>query len=261
MTSTYGNSRLTQTLRLWSGNPSVDCTLDLDWHEKHAMLKMTYPVNLEEPRATYEVPYGTIERPTRGQEEPGQRWLDVSGRGDDGKEMGLLVVNESKYGFHVKNSEVGVSIVRSPIYAFHRPKEVETGKTYLYTDQGQHRVGLLLLPHLKMGTEKKFQVAERFNNPPIVAFSNPHGGDLPPSASMVSCTPDNVLITALKLAEERDRAVLRLFECAGTRTRCSVDFPVWGTSFETDIDPWEIKTLVLSGDGVPEETDLLEGSG
>ena len=261
VTSTYGNSRLTQTLRLWSGNPSVDCTLDLDWHEKHAMLKMTYPVNLEEPRATYEVPYGTIERPTRGQEEPGQRWLDVSGRGDDGKEMGLLVVNESKYGFHVKNSEVGVSIVRSPIYAFHRPKEVDTGKTYLYTDQGQHRVGLLLLPHLKMGTEKKFQVAERFNNPPIVAFSNPHGGDLPPSASMVSCTPDNVLITALKLAEERDRAVLRLFECAGTRTRCSVDFPVWGTSFETDIDPWEIKTLVLSGDGVPEETDLLEGSG
>jgi hypothetical protein len=34
-----------------------------------------------------------------------------------------------------------------------------------------------------------------------------------------------------------------------------------GTKFQTDIDPWEIKTLVTSRDGGVEVTDLLEGSG
>ena len=175
--------------------------------------------------------------------------------------MGLLLVNDSKYGFDVRDSEMRISIVRSPIYAFHRPRKEEPGKTYHFTDQGSHRVGLLLLPHRGTFTEQKFQLAERYNDPPIVAFSNPHDGDLPSASSLVSCTPDNVMVGALKVAEEHDGIVLRLFESAGRRTSCTVTFPLRGIRFQTDVDPWEIKTLVVSTDGSVEETDLLEGSG
>jgi alpha-mannosidase len=215
-------------------------------------------VDVLEPRAIYEIPYGTMERPTHGQEEPGQRWLDVLGEDGEGKEKGLLLVNDSKYGFSVDGSEMRISIVRSPIYAFHRPRKPEPGKTYVYTDQGEHRIGLMLYPHRGAGSEEKFQLAERFNNPPIVAFSNSHQGSLPSASSLVSCAPGNVIIGAVKVAEEYDEIILRLFESAGRKTRCDVAFPLLGIEFTTDIGPWEIKTLAVSSDGIARETDLLE---
>lgn len=256
--SVYGQSRMVQTYRLWSDSPTVECVIDLEWHEKHSMLKISYPVNIDRPRAIYEIPYGIIERPTLGQEEPGQRWLDVVGRDTEGRDAGMLLVNDSKYGFDVKGSEMRISIVRSPIYAFHRPREEEKGNTYLYTDQGTHRVGLLLLPHTGTSTESKFGLAERYNTPPIVAFSNPHDGPLPSSACLLECEPENVLVGALKVAEKGDRIVVRLFECAGRPTSCTLNLPLNGMVFHSHLGPWEIKTLAISRDGMLEETDLLE---
>jgi alpha-mannosidase len=222
------------------------------------MLKLSFPVDVLEPKAIYEIPYGTIERSTQGQEEPGQRWLDLLGKDGEGKEKGLLLANDSKYGFSVDGSEMRVSIVRSPIFAFHRPRKPEPGKTYVYTDQGKHSIGLLLYPHFGAASEEKFQLAERLNNPPIVAFSNSHTGSLPSASSLVSCEPCNVLVGALKVAEEHDDIILRLFESAGRQTRCDVAFPLLGIEFTTDISPWEIKTLAISRDGMARETDLLE---
>jgi len=258
VSSTYGNSRLVQKFSIRTGSPLVECTLDLDWHERHTIFKLSFPVDVLDPRAIYEIPYGTIERPTSGQEEPGQRWLDVVGKDGEGKEKGLLMVNDSKYGFSVDGSEMRISIVRSPIFAFHRPRKPESGKTYVYTDQGKHRIGLVLYPHRGAVSEEKFQLAERFNNPPIVAFSNSHSGSLPPASSLISCAPGNVILGAVKVAEEHEGIILRLFESAGRQTRCNVALPLLGIEFSTDIGPWEIKTLAVSSAGTARETDLLE---
>ena len=37
---------------------------DIDWHETHVLLKAAFPLSATSPLATYEIPYGTIERPT-----------------------------------------------------------------------------------------------------------------------------------------------------------------------------------------------------
>ena len=47
------------------------------------MLKISFPVNITDPVATYEIPYGYIERPVNGEEEPGQQWLDIFGTLDE----------------------------------------------------------------------------------------------------------------------------------------------------------------------------------
>ena len=258
--SRYNKSRLTQTYLIHAGTPLIECRIDLDWHEKHKMLKLSYPLAVERPRATYEIPYGVIRRPTNGEEEPGQRWIDISGRSGDGPEMGLLLVNDCKYGFDVLGSEMRISLVRSPIYAFHRPRKVEPGKGYLYTDQGRQIIRLALLAHARIRTETAFACAERLNNPPIIPFSNAHDGALPPVSSLVTVSPSNVVLGAIKIAEADDRVVLRLFESAGRRTRSKVKFPLCGLEFAFNLTPWEIKTVAISRAGRATETNMLEKS-
>ena len=51
----------------------------MDWHEQFKLLKLRFPLNLEQAAVTYEIPYGSIVRPADGDEQPGQSWLDVSG--------------------------------------------------------------------------------------------------------------------------------------------------------------------------------------
>ncbi len=42
----------------------LDIENDIDWHESHVLLKAAFPLAATGPFATYEIPYGTIERPT-----------------------------------------------------------------------------------------------------------------------------------------------------------------------------------------------------
>jgi len=254
----HNKSKLIQTYTIHAGTPLIECRIDLDWHEKHRMLKLSYPLGVERPRATYEIPYGIIRRPTNGEEEPGQRWIDVSGRSGDGSEMGLLLINDCKYGFDVLGSEMRISLVRSPIYAFHRPRKVEPGKRYLYTDQGRHLMRLGLLAHGRIQTQTSFACAERLNNPPIVPFSNAHDGPLPSTSSLVTTSPGNVVLGALKMAEGDEAVVLRLFESAGRKTTSKARFPLSGLEFAFDLGPWEIKTVTVSKTGQAMEANMLE---
>ena len=81
---------------------------------------------------------------------------------------------------------------------------------------------------------------------------------MPSTSSLVSCQPSNVILGAVKVAEEHDGIILRLFESAGRPTRCDVALPLLGIGFATEMVPWEIKTLAVSSDGIVRETDFLE---
>ena len=256
--SSFDASNLIQEYRLHPGEATVDCRAELDWHERHRMLKLSFPVAAENPRSTCEIPYGVMERPTKGQEECGQRWVDVSGSSGEGLELGLTVANDCKYGYDVLDSEIRISLVRSPVYAFHRPKQIEPGKEYLYTDQGRHSMGFMLLPHPGAAHEERFTRAERLNNPPIAAFSNAHDGRFPSVGSILSSDPANVVVGALKVAEKRDELTIRLLESTGKGTKCRLQLPLSGLDLEDELGPWEVKTLVVSRAGEVSEVDMLE---
>jgi alpha-mannosidase len=71
------------------GSDQVDIENDIDWHESHVLLKAAFPLAASGPFATYEIPYGTIDRPTTRNnswekaqfEVPAMRWADLG----DGK--------------------------------------------------------------------------------------------------------------------------------------------------------------------------------
>ena len=111
------------------------------------LLKLRVGTALSDVVATYEIPYGEIGRAPNGHEEPGQQWLDVSGTLPNGRRGGLSVLNDAKYGFDVLAGTVGITAVRSPIYAWHDPGGAG-GRTpsKRYQDQGHQRFRYALLP-------------------------------------------------------------------------------------------------------------------
>ncbi len=100
VTRTWQSSKFVQTISL--KGDQADIENDIDWHERHVLLKAAFPLAASSGFATYEIPYGSIDRPTTRNnswekaqfEVPAMRWADLG----DGKH-GLSVLNQDKYGY------------------------------------------------------------------------------------------------------------------------------------------------------------------
>ena len=92
----FGLARFRQRITLYAGIRRVDFDLALDWKGKNKMVKVSFPLAVSNPKAAYEIPYGVILRPSRGEEQAAQKWVDISA-GD----YGVSLLNDSRYGFDV----------------------------------------------------------------------------------------------------------------------------------------------------------------
>jgi alpha-mannosidase len=278
--SRFGESTLVEDFMLAAGSPGLDVRVVLDWRERSRLLKLRYATRLMEPAATYEIPYGSIERPANGDEEPAQRWIDVSGRlpadgemdraspqataaegGTDGGAYGLALLNDSKYGFDIHEGELGVTAVRSPIYAHHEPTTPKPGVRYQHQDIGQQRFSLRLVAHRGRCAEAGLtRRAAELNQRPAALIESFHDGPLPLAASYASVEPEHVVLGAVKLAEDGDDLVVRLVETAGRAGAAQVELPLLGRRVDVQIGPFEIRTFRLPRDPGAEvvEVDLLE---
>lgn len=75
---TFGTSAFTQDIVVYATLPRIDIPTTVDWRAHGYMLKAAFPLEMEHPAARVAIPYGSIARPTNGQENPGQKWMDVS---------------------------------------------------------------------------------------------------------------------------------------------------------------------------------------
>lgn len=260
--TSYGASRLTQDYSMSAGSDVIEVRVTIDWREQWKMLKLAFPVNLNFIRATYEIPYGHIERPGNGEEEPGQRWVDLSGmaRGID-IPYGLSVLNDGKYSFDVSGNELRMTVLRSPIYAHHDPHLPAPGEHYPVIDQGVQQFTYALLPHEQSweqaGTVRR---ACELNQRPIAIVETYHPGALPQRNSFLSVEQDNIVVSAVKRAEEGDDLIVRCYETQRIATDATIRLPAWGREFAASFRPCEIKTFRIPRDASApvSETNMLE---
>jgi alpha-mannosidase len=260
--SRYGSSRLVQDFTVYAALDSIDVDVTVDWREQFKALKLRFPVNLRLVRATCEIPYGSIEREVDGAEQPGQGWIDLSGLSPrTGETYGLSLLNDGKYGLDVKNEEIGLTVLRSPIYAHHDPFVPQPEESYSFIDQGIQRFTYALLLH-EDGWEAAGTVrhAAELNQRPVALIESYHEGPLPTRDSYLSVEPDNVILEALKRAEGSDDLILRCRETSKQATGATISLPGWSREIEADFAPCEIKTFrVPTDESLPViETDLLE---
>ncbi|WP_433973807.1 glycoside hydrolase family 38 C-terminal domain-containing protein [Tunturiibacter lichenicola] len=240
----WQNSTFTQSISLDAGADHVDITNDIDWHESHVLLKAAFPLAVSSGKATYEIPYGSIERPTTRNnswekaqfEVPAMRWADL---GDD--KQGVSILNDSKYGYDAAGNTLRITLLRSPTWP-----DAEA-------DRGHQHFVYSIYPHT--GTWKQAQTVRRgyeLNDPLKATQVFAHTGTLPAQSSWAEVENPNVTLTAIKKAEDSDALVFRMYEWAGTPTEVKLHIP-HGATYAVESNMMEKPEgdhLTLTGDVV-----------
>jgi alpha-mannosidase len=222
VTRHWQNSKFVQTFSLSADGEMVSVDNDIDWHETHVLLKAAFPVSATSPFATYEIPYGTIERPTTRDnswekaqfEVPAQQWADLG----NGKH-GLSVINESKFGYDAVGDLLRLTLLRSPTWP--DPD----------ADRGHHHFHYALYPHA--GTWKEAMTIRHgfeYNYPLTAVVTTAHAGALPAEHSFASASPENVVLTAVKKAEDAKGLIFRAYEWAGKDSTVEFHVPPGATA-------------------------------
>lgn len=258
--SRLGRSVLIERFTLTAGDPGVRVQVTLDWHERLRLLKLRVPTALTDPVVTYEVPFGHLVRPTDSIERPGQSWVDLSGT-VGGAAAGLAVITDTKYAYDATGADLGITAARSPVYAWHDPKDLDPDATYSYQDQGVQRFSYLLLPHA--GDWHAADVPRRAAQllmAPLVMFEHAHAGRLPARAAQLESPDPRIHITAVKAGEDdRDELVIRAVETAGRAGPGTIGVPLLGREITVEFGRYEIRTVVVPSDGSAYRlTNLLE---
>jgi alpha-mannosidase len=252
----WQQSDFVQTISLPEGSDQIDIENDIDWHEAHVLLKAAFPLAASGPFATYEIPYGTIDRPTTRNnswekaqfEVPAMRWADLGGVGPDGKVHGLSVINNSKYGYDAAGNVLRITLLRSPKWP--DPE----------ADMGHHHFHYALYPHA--GTWKDALTVRHgweYNYPLTAVVTTAHAGTLPAEHSFASVAPENVVLTAVKKAEDANGLIFRVYEWAGKASTVEFHVPpgATGATVTNLMETPEGAPLTVTGDVVKAPGDIV----
>ncbi len=252
----FGDSTIRQRISLGQ-SAAITFETEVDWREEDKMLKVAFPVNVHSTRATYEIQFGNVERPTHMNttwdmarfEVCAQKWVDLS-EGDHG----VALLNDCKYGHDIQGNVIRQTLLRAP----KAPDPM--------CDMGVHRFTYVLMPHFgPYNYAGVVQAAYSLNAPvrhALLAHNGGVEGVLPP---FMACEDRNVVIETVKKAEDGNAIIVRLYECHNARGRaelfCARDFQsAWMCDMEEnpetemevvegliqfDYKPFEIITLRL----------------
>jgi alpha-mannosidase len=222
VTRTWQHSKFVQDITLYAGLDRVDVVSDIDWHETHVLLKAAFPLAASSDHATYEIPYGSIERPTTRNnsweaakfEVPALRWADL---GDAAH--GFSLINDSKYGYDAKGNVLRISLLRSPTWP-----DADA-------DRGQQHFSYALYPHA--GDWKQALTVRRgyeFNAELTALPVSTHTGAWGAEHSFVSAEQNNVVLTAVKKTEDGDALLFRFYEWVGKSSDVTLTIPAGAAS-------------------------------
>ncbi len=221
MVRVCGRSRVEQRISLSAASARIVFHTAVDWQDEHQSLQITFTANVRSLRATYETPYGHVERPTQANTAPlaradvsAQSWVDLS---------------EPDFGVALLNDRCLQSGVRRDVITLKVSRSSENG--------GRQTFGYALLPHV--GDLRRGFVlthAHSLISPLQLTAVEPHSGPRPPSQSFFQTDRLGVIIETVKWADKEHAIIVRCYEAYGTRgvVRLSTTLPV-KTAFTADL--------------------------
>ncbi|HHY81372.1 MAG TPA: alpha-mannosidase [Clostridiales bacterium] len=253
----YNKSQITQEISLQYGSKQLMFKTSILWNESGKMLKVLFPVNIHAAEATCDIQFGSIRRPVHTNtswdmarfEICAHKWIDLSQ-----PDYGVAVLNDCKYGHRVMNNTIELNLLRSTSYPG------------LDADKGIHSVTYALYPHNGNHVDGQVKRAGYELNIPMRILpvdyrlkSALSGG------SFLSADKENIIIEAVKKAEDSRDLIVRLYESdgmncnaalllpSGVKTAALVDMmenhirdiPINENSLELYFGPFEIHTVKL----------------
>ncbi|KAI0287851.1 glycoside hydrolase family 38 protein [Russula brevipes] len=205
---------------------------EVDWHERHEFLKFELPLDIHSDVATYETPWGHVQRPTHKNttwdaakfEVCGHKFADLSEHG-----YGVAILSESKYGFSCQGDVLRISLLRAAT----APDADQ--------DQGKHEFSWAVLPHRGHFLQAHVPVAAYLFNSPLHVRCIPKGGAVAATAPrppfVVFGTDYSVVLETIKRGDlDSDGAngprtiVLRLYEAYGGHATVGLQINVPGVT-------------------------------
>ena len=212
VTRTTDGSRFVQTIRLASGGAGdrVEVANKIDWQTRQTALKASFPLTTSNPKATYDLQVGAIERGNndpKKYEVPQHQWFDLTAV--DGK-YGVAVLNDSKFGSDKPDdSTVRLTLLYTPgVRGGYQDQATQ--------DTGRHDILYALAPHVGDWRSANVPWTAKRLNQPLMTFQTPtHAGALGRTLSLASVSTPQVEISALKKAEDSSEVIIRLRELRG----------------------------------------------
>lgn len=243
----WGTSEIVLDIAQFKAIDAIELRFVIDWHEREQMLKLEVPVALAAPRVFAKVAGGAIERETNGEEETYQDWVAVQGKlGVDDYTVGLI--NNSTYSYDCLGGLLRTVLIRSAPFARHDPFQVTPNSNNAWQDQGRQERRFWLVRGKGQFTALELdRLAQEVQTPAEYVMDSAHEGTEPWERSFFRVSPGTVTATALKRAESGAGVIVRLQEHAGRATEFTLESAPMNVSHRAQINPWEIKTLLVAG--------------
>jgi alpha-mannosidase len=243
----------------------VEFDTRVDWHTPTTLLKAVFPLAASNKTATYDLGFGTIDRPNNTEQKyevPAQQWADLT---HADRSFGVAILNDCKYGWDKPNDN------RLRLTLVHCPNDVEK-------DMGWHRMCYAVCGH--QGDWRDGQAIHQAAqlNQPLLAFQTmPHAGALGKRFSLLQVNTPQVFVRACKKAEKSDEVIVRVQEAHGLPARdvrislgapivaarevdgCEQplrDMDVSGGQVRLELAPYQPRTLALTLARAPHQLAL-----
>lgn len=249
----YMNTTISQDMILYSNSNRIDFKTNVDWREKKQLLKVAFVVDIRSTMATYDVQFGNVKRPTHWNtswdrarfESVAQQWVDLSERN-----YGVSLLNNCKYGHDIKDNVMRLTLLKSATH----PDPVQ--------DQGEQNFTYSLLPHSGDFIDGNTVKHAYELNQPLRAIKGMLKSEV--KKQLFKFNDANILVDAIKKAEDEDMIIIRFHEYSGSRQNISIDsdYEITGwmetnlmekpienlrneNSINVVVNPYEIKTLMI----------------
>ncbi len=233
-----GNSLINQRAVLAAESAKLQFMTNVDWKEKHKMLRVAFPADIDTSEASFDIQYGFVKRPTHKNtswdqarfEVVGQKYADLSTQ-----DYGFAILNDCKYGHKVNESTIDLNLLRAPTYP--DPD----------ADLGEHEFVYAFYPHaLDLTSSHVMREAAFLNLPPLVmdGMSTKSSNLLP-----FSFKGWGVTIETVKKAENSDDLIIRMVESRGEESDAEIKLTNASSSIkEVDLMEWkELEDLTDEG--------------
>jgi len=234
-----------QRVILEAGSDVVRFDTEVEWHEKHRMLRAEFRPEHYGDTVRCEIQFGHIERVTTERDSVEKAQFEVCAHkwvATEDARGGFALLNDSKYGHRAKNGLLSLNLLRAPTFP---------DKT---ADRGSHRFSYAFTPFGTGDLAKVIREGYRLNNPLRVA-------DAASFEPVLTVGQPGIIIETVKPAESGTGVVVRLYESLGkpTSTGMTVRLPhvraqqtdlLERPTGPADLDnlsfgPFEIKTILL----------------
>lgn len=230
----FGNSSSVQILRVYGNSRRVDFETEVDWQERHRMLKAHFESGLHSENALHEIQFGHVSRPAHRSgafagdryEVCQQRWSAICEA-----DRGFALLNDGIFALSSDRGELALTLLRGPLV----PDEKN--------NRGIHRMTYALYPFAtSIENSGTVQAGYELNYP--MRLIRGTGTEEQAGPSLTSQT---LILETVKRAECGEGIILRIYQSMNAVGTGVLELPFEAELYETSMDERDDMGLIGKG--------------